>query len=400
VNIDARLPLASLKSAISRVLDVPEKEFVMRRTENSSMWKDLTGVTIEGVGLRHKSSIHLERSVQMSSTEYGLHLYRWNRSNRSLAPLLPCFIVDKTTTAKDMKLQLQQLQLLSLPNTENSDRMLRLRNCVEVSHRVGKAWCNHLTLEENNSGTKHLKDGMEVAVEILDRPEELDENSLLIEVQQWHPDLQTLGDPEEMLMSATSTVYELKEMLAGTISLQNLSLGKPFAWQLKDPAANVPHIKWDKHAPGCELKEDLRLEHGSVLVFKDKSVDEVFSTDSMEGGGQGSGGHRGGGGGGIKIYSFQEQLERAAAKKLKETEEKKTREDARGAMEERLKGIQAAKATCVEDVSVGTTGCCSNELCKCTECECGEKCTCGVSMEVTCDPCRNFKKKMMASKYA
>ena len=79
----------------------------------------------------------------------------------------------------------------------------------------------------------------------------------------------------------------------------------------------------------------------------------------------------------------------------KEAEEKKAREDARGEMEERMKGIQgaaAAKGTNTEDISVGITSC-SNTACKCTDCECGEKCTCGVSMEVTCDPCREFKFK-------
>ena len=408
VIIDARLPLASLKSAISSMLNVPQSEFVMRRTESSVMWKDLAGVSIEGVGLRHKSSIHVERGIQMKTTEYGLHLYQWDRARRSLTSLQPCFIVDKTTTVKNMKLNIQQ-HLLSLPNfgdevaKTKSDTMLRLRNCVEVSQRVGKAWCNHWTLEESNSGTKHLKDGMEVAVEILNKPEELDETALLIEVQQWHPDLQTLGDSEEIVLSATTTVLELKEMLRRALSLQqvgdsevvSISLGKPFAWQLKDPAANLPHIKWDKHAPGCELKEDLRLEHGSVLVYKDKSVNEIMPTDSAEGGAAGSAGRRGGGGGGIKIYSFAEQLERAAAKKIKEAEEKKAREDARGEMEERMKGIQgaaAAKGTNTEDISVGITSC-SNTACKCTDCECGEKCTCGVSMEVTCDPCREFKFK-------
>tara|TARA_B100000780_G_scaffold125182_1_gene87820 strand:- start:240 stop:1466 length:1227 start_codon:yes stop_codon:yes gene_type:complete len=39
---------------------------------------------------------------------------------------------------------------------------------------------------------------------------------------------------------------------------------------------------------------------------------------------------------------------------------------------------------------------CTNEKCKCQACTCGDGCTCGISMEVTCDPCREFKEKKMA----
>jgi hypothetical protein len=35
---------------------------------------------------------------------------------------------------------------------------------------------------------------------------------------------------------------------------------------------------------------------------------------------------------------------------------------------------------------------CPNTQCKCPDCTCGLGCTCGVSMEVVCDPCADFKK--------
>ena len=34
---------------------------------------------------------------------------------------------------------------------------------------------------------------------------------------------------------------------------------------------------------------------------------------------------------------------------------------------------------------------CPNQLCKCDACTCGDGCTCGVSADVTCDPCKDFK---------
>jgi len=43
---------------------------------------------------------------------------------------------------------------------------------------------------------------------------------------------------------------------------------------------------------------------------------------------------------------------------------------------------------------------CPNELCKCKECTCGKDCTCNVSPQVTCDPCKDFKASMIAKKTA
>eukprot|EP00615_Pteridomonas_danica_P012723 CAMPEP_0114351578 /NCGR_PEP_ID=MMETSP0101-20121206/17304_1 /TAXON_ID=38822 ORGANISM="Pteridomonas danica, Strain PT" /NCGR_SAMPLE_ID=MMETSP0101 /ASSEMBLY_ACC=CAM_ASM_000211 /LENGTH=319 /DNA_ID=CAMNT_0001491555 /DNA_START=84 /DNA_END=1040 /DNA_ORIENTATION=+ len=37
---------------------------------------------------------------------------------------------------------------------------------------------------------------------------------------------------------------------------------------------------------------------------------------------------------------------------------------------------------------------CPNISCKCPDCTCGASCTCGISNEVSCDPCDEFKSKM------
>merc|ERR1712150_280303 len=37
---------------------------------------------------------------------------------------------------------------------------------------------------------------------------------------------------------------------------------------------------------------------------------------------------------------------------------------------------------------------CTNTKCKCPTCTCGSGCTCNVSPEVVCDPCKEFKAEM------
>lgn len=41
---------------------------------------------------------------------------------------------------------------------------------------------------------------------------------------------------------------------------------------------------------------------------------------------------------------------------------------------------------------------CPNMQCKCPDCTCGDGCTCNISPEVVCDPCKEFKAAMMAAK--
>lgn len=41
---------------------------------------------------------------------------------------------------------------------------------------------------------------------------------------------------------------------------------------------------------------------------------------------------------------------------------------------------------------------CLNSSCKCPDCTCGLTCTCGISPEVSCNPCNDFKAVMMAKK--
>ena len=321
-------------------------EFVMRRTEHSETWKNLN-VSIDESGLRNKSSITLEQGVQMSSTEYNALLYEWNKERGTLLLLNNKFIIDKSMTVTEIKLKILQQHQQQWTLLSSQYKKLRLRNCVELSNRVGKAWCNHLTLanEGNGPASTRLKDDVELCIELLAEEEELTENSLLITVQQWHPDLQTLADSQELVMFATDTLGDLKIKLShmGSVAVGNIAVGKPFAWQLKDPKINLPHIKWDFISDVGELKKDMRLDHGSVLVYKNNTLKEIVLMAEEEEKSSGGRGGGGGGGGGIKIYSFSEQLQRAAAAKQLKVEQKLMEDRARQEMEERMKAAKGGE---------------------------------------------------------
>ena len=55
-----------------------------------------------------------------------------------------------------------------------------------------------------------------------------------------------------------------------------------------------------------------------------------------------------------------------------------------------------AQAQSLTDKTSATKNPCGNPKCRCPDCACGQGCTCGVSMDVVCDPCKDFKKTIQA----
>jgi len=67
--------------------------------------------------------------------------------------------------------------------------------------------------------------------------------------------------------------------------------------------------------------------------------------------------------------------------------------------EEQAAALLAKKKEWAEGEGKGkgqTEGACTNLKCRCVECTCGSGCTCNISPEVNCDPCKDFKKAMVA----
>ena len=143
----------------------------------------------------------------------------------------------------------------------------------------------------------------------------------------------------------------------------SVSLAKPFSWQLKDLSV-VPKLKWNNFAAGANLVQDLRLKHGNVIVFKDSSVPEAVTADDLV---PPPASNRSGGGSGIKIYSYAEQVARAAAKKRNgekvQTQQDQARQDAEKRLNAAIKtgGVHLTLATSlavgnkspIEDVTTG-----------------------------------------------
>ena len=227
------------------------------------------------------------------------------------------------------------------------------RNAVEMNHgenvipsgtrlRVRECGEKKLTTLLYDTGTlssciRHLTDETEIAFRELTVDEELGENALALSVARWFPKRGVLAPAfpyqETIIPDATWTVEDLKVMLSEStgVKAESISLAKPFSWELKDITV-VPRLKWDKFGLKANLAADLRLEHGSVVVFKDNTVADIATEDC--GANVSTPTRRSGGG--IKIYSYAEQVARAAEKEATHSKLQSEQDQARKDAEERL----------------------------------------------------------------
>jgi hypothetical protein len=65
------------------------------------------------------------------------------------------------------------------------------------------------------------------------------------------------------------------------------------------------------------------------------------------------------------------------------------------ALTDAQKALLATKVAFAKDQNIEA---CVNVSCGFDKCECGSKCTCGISKKFTCDPCVEFKKQKAEEK--
>jgi ubiquitin C-terminal hydrolase len=439
LSIDSRLSLLELKQAIASHAKMVElgmndlSLFKIRRTASSEEWKDLA-LVMTTQGLRDKSSIFVEKGTPLLPTQVSIVVNRYHGSTGSVSSgnagvagdesktasggdlaatgkarswtLMGHLIVEKDTPVSALKQAIVDQWLTDAGSSAVASR-LRIRECGEYALKALLHDAGTLS-----SCIKHVNDGTEIAFRELDADEELGVSALVLSLARWFPGTGVLAPAfpyQEMIIpNDTWTVEDLRNRLSKDIGIDvaSVSLAKPFSWELKDLSV-IPKLKWDKFPPRANLIQDLRLQHGNVIVFKDNSVAEVVTAGDAH---AAETSRNRGGGGGIKIYSYAEQVERAAEKQINDANLQSEQDQARQDAEERLAAakkrggmnLNLAASFTVRNkcraASAAQVEACTNAKCKCSECTCGSGCSCGVSMDVVCDPCVDFKKAMMAKK--
>jgi len=209
--------------------------------------------------------------------------------------------------------------LSKLPGVPNPS-LMRIRDIFDG--KMGKVWAHNALVKKNSPG----KDYKEIVIQALEKPEELTDQHILINIRQWLPDQFKLAKTQEVPLFGSMTIDEFKIYLCPLYSIppEDIRVVKPRAYKLKN-IEEIPQMDWfgfDLTANSTLAGKPWNLHDGDIVLFKDNRVKEkkrelpkpVSSSSSS---------HPKPVEHGIKIYSIEEMIER----QKKEQEEEKTRKE-------------------------------------------------------------------------
>jgi hypothetical protein len=127
-----------------------------------------------------------------------------------------------------------------VPALPPSPAYLRLREKPLNASKLGRVLVDDRSLLESYGG--RLNDGKELAVQVTAHPEVAAEGDMLLTAVRWQPRDGSLAVAEEAVFSASATLRQRFGLAADAVA-GGLRLGKPWAWQLADPA-NMWQLKW------------------------------------------------------------------------------------------------------------------------------------------------------------
>jgi len=118
----------------------------------------------------------------------------------------------------------------------------------------------------------NLTDHQTIAVQILDRPEFVKPNQVLVQVHRWYPSKQELQEKgEDVVLPDGCNILTLKKHLAAhqqEIPEERIALAKPYSYQLKNKNTLSTLLKWD-------LDSETRINDGDLVLYKDVRDPEV-----------------------------------------------------------------------------------------------------------------------------
>eukprot|EP00940_MAST-03C_sp_MAST-3C-sp2_P001355 g1355.t1 len=183
--------------------------------------------------------------------------------------------VTEDTTNRELKLKIHDAFGSKFPDLPPASHM-RLRE--RGAKALKTVYCDSKPLGKNTK----VRDGLEIVVQrTAVANERISDDSLLLAIRRWYPNRLRLGPREEISVSKTSSLKQLKNMLStrSKIPAENVALAKPFAYKLSD-VKSIPDLKWNNRRVFGNVdatlggRKGLSLRNGAVIVYKDARESE------------------------------------------------------------------------------------------------------------------------------
>jgi hypothetical protein len=381
LSVDRRCALSEVKAKMAALLNRSVDSFVLLRMENSQTdttveIKNLT-MSLSQNGFDDGSFILIRPGVPLAPGEYRVFfLFKSVSSTTAIGDAQDLFVRmgsacvlrgDQTVGEVKEWIRANRPEFLT-PHGDNTNIRLQLAQrftedadaatAEDGKQPQGEYFKTTFVLDDEKSlrdclGSQ-LKDGMHLSVTVGVAESSFSGSSdLFLSLWEWMPDIKQIVFHGDVVFPKTNTFADLKtriqNMCAPTCSDDKYRLhldagdiffAKPFTWQLKDAAANIPFLKWSSQPAHDGLSitgapyrlNNAPLAGPALLLFKCCDLTQLVE-DGDEAAGKG--------GGqmaavpeevGFRLYSAKEQLVRRA-------EEEKVDRERKTLIEEKLKAL-------------------------------------------------------------
>eukprot|EP00727_Mastigamoeba_balamuthi_P009974 m51a1_g56 putative ubiquitin carboxyl-terminal hydrolase 47-like isoform x2 (1178) ;mRNA; f:177637-182668 len=275
VQTDKRLTLREFKDTLKTITGLDPSEIVVSR--GTVNWKYEIKELDESLD-EHRVydgvELWVERGKPTRAGESKVTVFLYDEANEDKpyeklfeAPVL------ETAPVEDVK-ALICARLLEERKLQVDPALLRLRDMTSVNQLPGKiAICGYPVKE-----FFYLYNGKNIAVQILKEPENVTtKDNLTFFVQHWNPKTLEFASREEIVVPSTTTVNELREMLAHRISIPAEQVGVVRVYASGLEGASVidaaVELTWDKAtAENGNDKIDsspMYVHDGDLVLFRD-----------------------------------------------------------------------------------------------------------------------------------
>jgi len=253
-KIDKRRTLGELREVISTLVEIPVGQFRIKDS-NKELDMDNKALNAPGVAIWNNTSLVIEKGLSGAvKVDFTLcdkeDLFKFHE-------LFEMEVDQMVTVSNLIDLVAAKLKEKGKAGSPDSS-LIRLRD--RICDHPGKIFHKGLTLK---SAVSYMRDGMEIAVEVVEKPEELKDSNVMLYVQRWHPESYTIGSRFEIAVHADATLTEMKEIYseASGISIGDLECLHCNMYRALD-VLDVPKEEF----------EDLALKKASVSTYSYNSA--------------------------------------------------------------------------------------------------------------------------------
>jgi len=223
-------------------------------------------LTIDQHGLYDGQSIFIKEGEPLESNQIRLNFTIYDRKTDTFTPIDGTQKVSSEIPTSDIRKIVFQLPSLSNQNVPDITH-LRLRG--QHAKKAGPVLFDGVTLKQ---ALPHLSDHQTIAIQILDKPEFLKPQQILIHLQRWYPSKQELQEVgEDLVLPEGSNILALKKQISlhqTEIIEQHLAVARPFSYQLKNKNTLSSLLNW-------ELDPENLVKDGDLILYKDVRDKEV-----------------------------------------------------------------------------------------------------------------------------